>query len=531
MSRADFRPFLPAPGQSRIAGATPGEHTANRTRAGRAQELLKGWSELAERPFAGITVDGTVEAGLFSLDPAGAPSGAMTAAARALLDRMSREQRARAHLPVDSEMWRRWQNTELYLEDHGLRLDEAGPELRDAALDLLRAGLSPRGFDKTRAVMRLNGFLGELLGGGAVLGEWSFTLCLFGTPSESEPWGWQVFGHHLTLNCFVLGERMVLTPCFMGAEPAHADAGPHAGLSLFEDEEHQGLALMRSLTPALRSRALVSHSMKGEDLPPGRWHFADHLHLGGAYQDNRIVPYEGLPCDTLSARQRRRLLDLVECFVEPLPAGPLARRGSTRSNGICRRRISAGSAVPGRRPPSTTGSRARSFSSSSTTTRACSSPTPTRRGSTSTPSCARPTATTTASTCSASTTPGPIITDRRASVPGAMLQCSRIPSPPRHARTRSRHPRTGHGEPDAARPILTTARLAGGGMDGRIESGHDVVGGSANSPIAMPPTPSCPDSIRASLGGAGRAGCGPPPPPSTLRIAPGRWRCPEQARA
>ena len=326
MSRADFRSYLPALGQTRIAGATPAEHTAKRTRAGRAQEFLKGWSELAERPFTGITVDGRVQAGLFALEPEGAPSNAMTAAARALLDRMSPEQRARSHFPVGSELGRSWQNTELYLETHGLRLDEVGPELREAALDLLRAGLSPRGFDKTRAVMRLNGFLGELLGGEAVLGEWSFTVCLFGTPSPTEPWGWQVFGHHLTLNCFVLGEQMVLTPCFMGAEPAHADAGPHAGLSLFEDEEHRGLALMRSLSPAMRSQALVSNSMKGGDLPPGRWHFADHLHLGGAYQDNRIVPYEGLPCETLSAGQKRRLLDLVECFVEPLPAGPLEAR-------------------------------------------------------------------------------------------------------------------------------------------------------------------------------------------------------------
>ncbi len=326
MNRADFRPFVPASGESRIAGATPAEHTARRRRAGRARELLGGWSELAERPFTGITVDGTVEAGLFSLEPAGVPSGAMAAAARALLDRMSREQRASAHFPVGSELWRRWQNTELRLEDHGLRLDEVGPELRDAALDLLAAGLSPRGFDKTRAVMRLNGFLGELLGGEGVLGEWSFTVCLFGTPSPAGPWGWQIFGHHLTLNCLVLGDRMVLTPCFMGAEPAHADAGPHAGVSLFEDEEHKGLALMRSLSPQARGRALVSHSMKGGDLPPGRWHFADHLHLGGAYQDNRIVPYEGLPGDALSPAQKRRLLDLVACFVEPLPAGPLKAR-------------------------------------------------------------------------------------------------------------------------------------------------------------------------------------------------------------
>ncbi len=326
MSRTDFRPYVPSPGQSRIAGATPAEHTANRTRSERARELLKGWSELSERPFAGITTDGAVRAGLFSLEPHGAPAAAMAEAARVLLDRLSSAQRAKAHFPVGSEMWRRWQNTELYLEDHGLRLDEVGGELREAVLEVLRAGLSPRGFEKTRAVMRLNGFLGELVGGEAVLGEWSFTFCLFGTPSPAEPWGWQLFGHHLSLNCLLIGERMVLTPCFMGAEPAHADTGPHAGLGLFEDEEHKGLALMRSLSPEKRGRALVSHSMKGEDHPPGRWHFADHLHLGGAHQDNRVVPYEGLPCDALSGRQTRDLLDLVACHVEPLPPGPLKAR-------------------------------------------------------------------------------------------------------------------------------------------------------------------------------------------------------------
>ena len=326
MSRTDFRPYVPSPEQSRIAGATPAEHTANRTRSERARELLKGWSELSERPFAGITTDGAVRAGLFSLEPHGAPAAAMAEAARALLDRMSSAQRAKAHFPVGSEMWRRWQNTELYLEDHGLRLDEVGGELREAVLEVLRAGLSPRGFEKTRAVMRLNGFLGELVGGEAVLGEWSFTFCLFGTPSPAEPWGWQLFGHHLSLNCLLIGERMVLTPCFMGAEPAHADVGPHAGLSLFEDEEYKGLALMRSLSQGKRGRALVSHSMKGEDHPPGRWHFADHLHLGGAHQDNRVVPYEGLPCDALSGRQTRDLLDLVACHVEPLPPGPLKAR-------------------------------------------------------------------------------------------------------------------------------------------------------------------------------------------------------------
>ena len=115
---------------------------------------------------------------------------------------------------------------------------------------------------------------------------------------------------------------------------------------------------MRSLSPQQQTRAIVAHSMMGGDLPPGRRHFADNLHLGGAYQDNRIVPYEGLRVSELSALQRRDLMDLVAAYVAPLPSGPLAR-GLPKSNGISPRRISAGLAGSKKRARFTIGFRAR----------------------------------------------------------------------------------------------------------------------------------------------------------------------------
>jgi hypothetical protein len=326
MSRADYRPFVPAPGQSPIAGETPRAHAEARLQRPRAQELFGTWAKLAEAPFTGMTTDGHARPGLFSLAPADAPTAAMIEAVRALLNLLSPEQRATMTFPVDSEMWRRWQNTELYVERHGLRLDEIPAPVQEAVMAVLRASLSPAGYAISRDVMRLNRFLGDLVGGPAVLGEWSYIFCLFGTPSEADPWGWQLFGHHLTLNCLVIGRQMVLTPCFFGAEPAYADVGPFAGTSLFEDEERAGLALMRSLSPAQQRTAIVAHSMMGGDLPPGRRHFADNLHLGGAHQDNRIVPFEGLRAAEFSALQRRNLLDLVAAYVTPLPPGPHAAR-------------------------------------------------------------------------------------------------------------------------------------------------------------------------------------------------------------
>ena len=326
MSRPDYRPFVPAPGQSRIAGSTPRAHAEARLKSARAQELFGGWAELAKAPFTGITTDGVVMPGLFSLQPSDAPTAAMVAAVSALLGSVSLEQRAAMSLPIESDLWRRWQNTEIYVENYGLRLDEVPDSVRGAVMDVLRASLSAKGYETSRAVMRLNRFLGDLVGGPAVLGEWSYTFCLFGAPSPSEPWGWQLFGHHLTLSCFVLGRQMVLTPTFMGAEPAYAGTGPFAGITLFEDEERAGLALVHSLSPAQQRQAIVAHSMVGGDLPPGRRHFADNLHLAGAYQDNRIIPYEGLQGSALSAAQRRHLLDLIAAYIAPLPPGPQAAR-------------------------------------------------------------------------------------------------------------------------------------------------------------------------------------------------------------
>ena len=118
----------------------------------------------------------------------------------------------------------------------------------------------------------------------------------------------------------------MLTPAFWGAEPSYADHGPFKGIRIFQDEERAGLKLMRAFSAEQQQRAIVAHSMMGGDLPEGRRHFADNLHLGGAFQDNRIVPYEGLKGADLTPVQRRDLMDLVDKYISTLPAGPRAAR-------------------------------------------------------------------------------------------------------------------------------------------------------------------------------------------------------------
>ena len=326
MSDLDYRPFIPHPPGSKMAGPTPRSHAQARLKSPRAQELFGTWEKMFAEPFRGVTTDGHVIPDLFALRPEGAPTLAMIEAVNALMSRLSPEQKKSCCFPVDSNQWRHWQNTELYVENYGLRLDEVPQSLRDAVMNVLRASMSQHGYELSRDVMRLNQFLGDIVGGPAVLGEWSYIFCLFGEPSASEPWGWQFFGHHLVLNCFVIGEQMVLTPAFWGAEPNYADHGPFKGIRLFQDEERAGLTLMRSFSAEQQQRAIVYHSMMGGDLPEGRRHFADNLHLGGAFQDNRVVPYEGLKGTELSSVQQRDLMDLVDKYLMSLPPGPRSAR-------------------------------------------------------------------------------------------------------------------------------------------------------------------------------------------------------------
>jgi hypothetical protein len=326
----DFRPFVPTLAYPRVAalqGRDANEHGAAGLANPRPRDLLFiPWDKLYHEPYVGLTTDGHPLQGLFTLAPNGAPSEAMANAATALIDGLSPELRQALMLPIDAREWRRWNNTEMYTYKHGLRLEEVPLAARDAILALIRASLSAPGFEKTRDVMRFNHFLGELAGNTRVLGEWSYNFSLFGLPSGENPWGWQLMGHHLALNCMVVGGQMVLSPTFMGAEPNYIDTGPWVGKRLFQDEENGGLELMRALSAEQRCRAIVYQSCVGGDLPAGRRHPADQLHLGGAFQDNRVVPYEGVKVAGFSAVQRRRLLELVNAYVEPWPEGPRTAR-------------------------------------------------------------------------------------------------------------------------------------------------------------------------------------------------------------
>jgi hypothetical protein len=330
-----FREFLFPDDHPRLAGVRGLDPYAYREAAARPGTftggLVEGWRPLYLDEFIGITEDGVSRPGLHPLTPARAgeeaPVTAMVAAARDLLDALDDQARDRLAFPVDAPHWQTWANPEFLQFDTGLRLEFQTPAVREKALALVRASLSPEGYRLATATMLINGFLGEVVNLPTILNEHSYNIALYGEPDEQAPWGWQLFGHHCAVNCLVVEGRMILSPVFLGAEPDEIDEGPHAGLAgLFAGRVAQGGRLMASLPDGLRRQAIVYERMVDPAMPPGRVHPGDERHLAGAFQDNRTIPYEGIRVAAMPDGARRLALSIAEEFVGLLPAGPRAAR-------------------------------------------------------------------------------------------------------------------------------------------------------------------------------------------------------------
>ena len=332
-SPVHWRDYIPSPDAARsqeLASSDAYQWAAARC----ADPFMIGWKEtwdkLDREPYKGVTVDGHVMPELYHLAENdrddGEEIGKMVKAAKFLLDIASPEQRHSLSKEVDSPEWRRWMNPEIYIHRHGVRLEEVSTELVDAIQDLLRASLSPAGYFKSSGCMKVNDFLGKVVNGKKVLNERSYNFTMFGTPSESEPWGWQLFGHHFDMNCFVLGNQMVISPVFMGAEPNIIDEGPNKGLELFTDQEQTALKLVHSMDRKTLDLVRVYVQLSGEEYPPGRFHRADQRTLSGAFQDNRVIPYEGPLVTSFTSDQQSLVRDLITLSINYLPPGAFAAR-------------------------------------------------------------------------------------------------------------------------------------------------------------------------------------------------------------
>ncbi len=191
------------------------------------------------------------------------PSGAKQAeAAKALLAKLPAEAKAKAMFTFDDPHRTAWYFTPRQEKKQSLRkglmIADMTAAQKEAALALLKSGLSNQGFEQASTIMSLEGVLNTLEGdrGGNVRDPNWYFVSIFGEPSNTGSWGWRFEGHHLSVNVTLNnGEVVDATPVLFASNPAEVKSGPRKGLRALPGIEETVKELIASLDEVQRKTA------------------------------------------------------------------------------------------------------------------------------------------------------------------------------------------------------------------------------------------------------------------------------------
>jgi hypothetical protein len=274
-----------------------------------------------------LTVAAMMGAILLAQGQSPEPSGkAMFEAARRFRANLSKEQLAKSSFGYDDAERLNWHF--IPRERKGIPLRELEGDALQAAHALIASGLSKSGYDQTLSVMSLEEVLYLLETEPKERAErrerrhpGKYYLSVFGTPSETDPWGWRLEGHHISLNYTLdKGDVIGTTPEFFGTNPALIEAGPGRSIRVLGPEEDTARQILKLCTP---EQAKIAHI---DTKAP------DDLRVGPNAQapspQPESTPPVGLPASKMSNDQKKLLAELLTEYLANMPADVSARRRS-----------------------------------------------------------------------------------------------------------------------------------------------------------------------------------------------------------
>ena len=267
--------------------------------------------------------------------------------ATTFLGTLSDAQRAKVVYDFNDEAQRaRWSNFPTgFVPRGGMSLKQMNTTQRAAALNLMKAVLSSRGYEKVNQIrmadddFKTNGSRRGPGGGGApggggpprvggpppgggsppfgaggppgnggpgggpprfdsdnLFGSNLYYISFLGKPSTTSPWMLQFGGHHLALNITVVGGKGIMTPSLTGAQPAVFKVEGKTIRPLARESD-EALTLLQSLDAQQRSQAMLSYKVADLVLGPG--------------QDGKQISPEGLRVSAMNDRQKTLLLQVI----------------------------------------------------------------------------------------------------------------------------------------------------------------------------------------------------------------------------
>jgi hypothetical protein len=237
-----------------------------------------------------------------SLASAQSSSARIVDKANAFLGSLEEGQRSKVLFDFNDAAQRaRWSNLPTTMVQRaGLKLGDLSAPQRKAALEVLAAMLSKRGYEKVLAIMEGDEMLkigDNGRGRGApMFGHDLYYISMMGKPSVSDPWMLQFGGHHLALNITMVGRDGILTPSHTAAQPAKYTVDGKVVRPLGAEND-KAFALINALDEGQRKQAILNYKVADLVLGPGK--------------DGKTIEPEGLQCSAMNASQQAMLLDLI----------------------------------------------------------------------------------------------------------------------------------------------------------------------------------------------------------------------------
>jgi hypothetical protein len=236
-------------------------------------------------------------------DPAAEAVEEITAAAAAFLAGLSKEDQSTTQFDMDDPARKTWSNLPLSMYDReGILtgdLDEAQLAL---AYGLLEASLSSQGYAQAVNIIDVDQWHRD--NGDKMMGDELYSISIFGEPSTTEPWSWQLDGHHLAFTFTVKVDQVAMSPSLWGVNPLTIPDGELEGLRVMGDEVDAAFALFDSLDSSQKSLAIIHESNS-----PGLF--------AGPGDDEFSIPKAdmGLSASELGEEQKELLMALAETFI------------------------------------------------------------------------------------------------------------------------------------------------------------------------------------------------------------------------
>lgn len=228
----------------------------------------------------------------------------MAEQAAKFLGSLNDELRGQAALSFDSPEKSQWTNVPPRGPQGGVRLGDLNKNQLKLASDLLATVLSPQGYGKARGIPLADDRLlrdGERRPG---FGAEDYWLAIFGVPSKSEPWGLQFDGHHLAINLAFHGDRMSLSPTFIGTQPRGFELDDKT-IEPMAGKDAAALNFLRSLSDSQQQTAILG-SERGNL-------------VAGAGRDGVVPESVGVSCQGLNEDQTEAMMKLLKLYVGDLP--------------------------------------------------------------------------------------------------------------------------------------------------------------------------------------------------------------------